>query len=173
VTVTSSLKPVLEVFERVPALSSGQPHRIGYAERRGNEVAITQIWGRRVALRPERPRPALSEIEGMERVEALPTGTILETRISLHDVQPEELGGLITALGADGTLARLRLGGNKPVGFGQVRVEIQEIVSGGTSKLDSGKLVETALSKFRGWGGCWAKGLEELDVILSRPIEME
>ena len=59
------------------------------------------------------------------------------------------------------------------MGFGQVRVEIQEIVTGGTSKLDSGKLVQTALSKFRGWGGFWAKGLEELDVILSRPVKAE
>jgi len=56
----------------------------------------------------------------------LPRGATFEGRLVFHNLHPVELGGLVWALTWGGE-ARLRhtLGGGKPFGFGQVRIEVE------------------------------------------------
>jgi CRISPR/Cas system CSM-associated protein Csm3 (group 7 of RAMP superfamily) len=159
----------LALFERVPAMSSGQPHRIGWAEADRGQVLIKQLWGRRVALNKRQPRRGETE-EPIERVQALQPGTELETRISLVDVQPEEVGGLLIAVGIGHETEILRLGGCKSVGFGLVRATVRELrlrpPRGGASR----KEAEAWIGAFRGWQGFWPAGLAELTSILARVV---
>jgi hypothetical protein len=170
VVVPNDASKALRVYEEIPALSSGQPHRVGEATRKGNEIVIGRLWGRRVHLRPDKPRAADKELEGMERVQALIPTTVLRTRMSLLDVQPCELGGLLHALGCAGGLPLLRLGGFKPVGFGQARVEIEGVISRSGEAVNPDELRMRALAEFESWPAFWPKGLSELNTILSRPV---
>ncbi len=160
------------IYRDIPAQSSGQAHRIGIAERRESGIAITELWGRRVALRPSRPRTAVDE-EDRERVVAVRAGGTLRTHITLVDVQPCEVGMLFLAMGWGQNAGLLRLGGFKAVGFGLVSVEILGIRGRGVDAQDAeaaAVLANGHIEQARAWKAFWPTGLEELEAILTRPL---
>lgn len=75
---------------------------------------------RPVGRRAYGPRPA--ELEGKEPAMAIAAGSTLKTRMTFRNLSVTEMGGVLAALGQDGSFAP-RLGGAKHFGFGRARFE--------------------------------------------------
>jgi CRISPR/Cas system CSM-associated protein Csm3 (group 7 of RAMP superfamily) len=162
----------LRTYDHVPAQNSGQAHRSGYAEARDNEVLLTQLWGRRVPLRPQAPRRAALE-EGMERVQALSPGTVIETDVSFIDARSCEVGGVLIAAGWREPTGLLRLGGFKSAGFGAVTTEVVSVAERRKAALAGAPADDACaawVSDFLQWSERWPTGLQELRAILVRPF---
>ena len=64
----------------------------------------------------------------LSRMRPLPEGTVFEGRVSFHNLKPEELGALLSALTFnDEEECFHTLGGGKPFGFGKSKVHIESL----------------------------------------------
>lgn len=152
-------RDVVEVFDNIPALSSGQLHRVGEASYTQGVVRLERLWGRRWPLKPTAVRRAQGD-EGRERMEALRPHTRLKTRIVMMGLADEEVGGLLVAMGLGRGQGLLRLGGSKPNGFGLVETEDVALPRPATEYHE----------QFDRWQGYWRQGYDDLKTIMTREV---
>ncbi|RKY62336.1 MAG: hypothetical protein DRP95_01705 [Candidatus Latescibacterota bacterium] len=63
---------------------------------------------------------------GGEPIDYLPEGTMLKFRLDFEKLLPAEVGGLLLCMGM-GSGPRLRIGGGKPFGLGEVEIDLESV----------------------------------------------
>lgn len=119
---------------------------------------VYSLYGRKFAVGPgpQGGGPA------MEYVEALPRDSALRGEVRLLNVLPEELGGLLIAIGLRPSRGALKVGGGKAQGFGRVRPQsaTYRLVDCSGSILQPDE--DAWSDAFERWGDRFAQGVEAL-----------
>lgn len=176
-------KPAEVALAYMPDQFAPNLHHLGKSVRKslargdGKEMfEVTSVSGRKFALTPAEyqhtptafapgmepaQKPGVGALGPSQRVEVIPRGTVLKGRLSLINVSPAELGGLLTALGV-APASKLKLGAGKGLGFGRLR--LQRVVA--SLRDAQGRLhdleVEKLRTAFQTSEDCFGSGLEQL-----------
>ncbi len=102
---------------RMPEQYSPRLHHLGHFEVRGHTLVVTQLFGRKFTS--GRSQAEVHQEQGVEAIPAQAEGT---STLRLFNVEPAELGGILTALGV-GAGRWLHLGAGKSHGFGRTQIE--------------------------------------------------
>lgn len=122
--IVEQVKKKSELF-RVDSANSPHLHKAGFSlkVRQGRDrpyVEVTDLKGRkfyRFDGQSQRPK---------EPIDYIPIGTVLEVSIEFERLLIEEIGGLLLCMGVNGG-PRLRIGGGKPFGLGQLSTEVKKV----------------------------------------------
>ena len=120
--VVESTKGEVKAKQQVESANSPHLHRAGLQtvvkqERQRPVVEVADLQGRkfyRYGSKSQRRR---------EPIDYLPIGAVLSFNMEYESLLPAEIGGILVCMGiADGP--RLRVGGGKPLGLGELEVEL-------------------------------------------------
>lgn len=125
-------------------------------------LRVTALHGRKFAVSPGPTPDQPSE----QAVEAIAPRTSLVGTVRFINLEPDELGGVLVALGqhAPTAIGPIKLGGGKCHGFGRLRLTALEFTERGhppTSLADEPRIGEW-LAAFRKGEDCFPAGLERL-----------
>lgn len=100
---------------RIPERFEPNLHHIGptVLNATGDEFGVRALHGRKFAL----GRGPASD--NRQHIEVIPPGTVLRGQLRVFNITPEELGGVLAALGCDPPSA-IKVGGGKAHGFGRM-----------------------------------------------------
>lgn len=112
----------------VPSQFGPRLHHVGEAEaiwttvrdRRALTLEVKRLYGRKFYCGQAQPE-AGDRAPAREPVEAIPIGTPLQGELRVWNLLPEELGGLLAALGR-APASCVKLGGGKALGLGRMRL---------------------------------------------------
>jgi len=108
------------VIETMPQQFGPNAHHLGDFRvvvdgDRGKRFEVSTLKGRKFAV----GRGPVAPDARRQRVEAIPTGTLLRGVIRVFNLRPDELGGLLAVLGSAPASA-LKIGAGKGQGFGRI-----------------------------------------------------
>lgn len=104
---------------KMPEQYSPRLHHLGNfdVDRGGQRLTVTSLHGRKFAV-----GRSSAEVTQEQGVEVVPPQSIARGVITLFNLEPAELGGLLAALGRRPESA-IKIGAGKGLGFGAVRIE--------------------------------------------------
>lgn len=109
-------------INKMPAQFSPRAHHLGNFDivdtDRGKVFQVSSLKGRKFAA----GQGPVADNAQLQRVEVIPFGTLLRGELRILNVLPEELGGLLSALGVSPSSA-LKLGAGKGLAFGRMVVD--------------------------------------------------
>jgi CRISPR/Cas system CSM-associated protein Csm3 (group 7 of RAMP superfamily) len=154
VTATEVSFEIAEVAE----MFSPNLHHVGKFEERSDNgqqvLVVTNLHGRKFA------RGRGPEMPSRERIEVIPSGTVLNGTVRLVNVEESEFGGLLAALGVSPS-SRLKVGGGKGHGFGRARIERLVVTPRPASRVVATPL-DVYTEKFLSSDDAWQPGLNAL-----------
>lgn len=151
---------------RMPKQFSPNLHHLGkFKEHKEQHLLVVhKLHGRKFAVSPAPERTS----EKYTNVEAIPAGTRLEGSVGFINLTPQELGGLLVALGRHdiAATAPIKLGGGKCHAFGRLRLESLELIERRTPAREFTRSpaprFDAWLAAFRSAEDCYLTGLTRL-----------
>jgi CRISPR/Cas system CSM-associated protein Csm3 (group 7 of RAMP superfamily) len=157
----------------IPYLTNPQMHRAGKINvLKGKKILIDHIEGRKFYYKSDLV-PGTQK-NGNELIDYIPSGSVLEFDVIFKNCSEEELGGILYSFGVGEDLT-YRIGGGKPIGLGEVKIELNEVeyhkigrerfisFTGNTEKLeDIPSWINNTKEKFRKWDCYYPEGLEQI-----------